>query len=387
MASIAFESVTKTFEGEVDAVADLNLDISDGELLVLVGPSGCGKSTALRMVAGLETPTRGEIFIGDQCVTDVSPRERDVAMVFQSYALYPHMDVKRNLGFGLKMKRMPKEEVQKRVDRAAHLLQLTEHLHKRPGQLSGGQRQRVAMGRAIVREPQVFLMDEPLSNLDAKLRVTMRAEIVALQRELGTTMVHVTHDQVEAMTMGQRVAILQRGVLQQVAPPDELFDQPANVFVATFVGTPAMNLYQGRVLTLGDGSKRLEMGSQVMEYSREELRDAPLARVGDGPVIAGIRPHEVTLRADSTASAAATHIESLGTEVLVHARFAAPVFQAREEAAVSDHDELGAGQLDAQLVIRVDTSAPRPQVGEHLSPHFPPHGLHLFDPLSGARLA
>ena len=217
-------------------------------------------------------------------------------MVFQNYALYPHMDVRRNLGFGLKIKGVPKAVVNERVTAAAQMLELTEHLHKRPGQLSGGQRQRVAMGRAIVREPQVFLMDEPLSNLDAKLRVMMRAEIVALQQELQTTMVHVTHDQVEAMTMGRRVAILRRGVLQQVAPPDELFDSPVNVFVASFIGTPSMNLYHGSVTTPDDGSRRLEMGIEAMDYSTEDLQDTVLARCGDGPVVVGIRPHDVELR-------------------------------------------------------------------------------------------
>ena len=268
MASVAFDSVTKTFDGDVDAVADLTLTIEDGELLVLVGPSGCGKSTALRMVAGLETPTAGDVFIGGECVTEVAPRERDVAMVFQNYALYPHMTVERNLGFGLKIKRMPKSLVVERVAAAAHMLELTEHLQKRPAQLSGGQRQRVAMGRAIVREPQVFLMDEPLSNLDAKLRVAMRAEIVALQQELRTTLVHVTHDQVEAMTMGHRVAILRRGVLQQVAPPDELFDAPVNVFVAGFIGTPAMNLYHSDLTTGDDGFEAPAVGLGHHELRR-----------------------------------------------------------------------------------------------------------------------
>jgi multiple sugar transport system ATP-binding protein len=385
MASVTFEAITKTFDGEVDAVRDLDLAIEDGELLVLVGPSGCGKSTALRMVAGLETPTSGDIFIGDECMTETAPRERDVAMVFQQYALYPHMDVRRNLGFALKMKRMPKAEIRRRVDSAAQLLELTEQMHKKPGQLSGGQRQRVAMGRAIVREPQVFLMDEPLSNLDAKLRATMRAEIVALQHELGTTMVHVTHDQVEAMTMGQRVAILRRGVLQQVAPPDELYDKPANVFVAGFIGTPSMNLYRGVLSTLADGSRRLGLGSGFMDYDADELRGTPLFGCADGAVVLGIRPHNVELRADSGSHAVARLIESLGSEVLVHAGFDAPTFDL-EDTGGTDEDGDEARSLDAQLVMRLDAAAPRPGKGESLSPYFPAARLHLFAADSGTRL-
>ncbi len=387
MASVAFDSVTKTFDGDVDAVADLTLTIEDGELLVLVGPSGCGKSTALRMVAGLETPTAGDVFIGGECVTEVAPRERDVAMVFQNYALYPHMTVERNLGFGLKIKRMPKSLVVERVAAAAHMLELTEHLQKRPAQLSGGQRQRVAMGRAIVREPQVFLMDEPLSNLDAKLRVAMRAEIVALQQELRTTLVHVTHDQVEAMTMGHRVAILRRGVLQQVAPPDELFDAPVNVFVAGFIGTPAMNLYHSDLTTGDDGSRHLRLGSATMSYGATEQRDTALARSPDGPVVVGVRPHDVELRSDATARATTKLVESLGSELLVHAGFDAPVFNPEADSDAADDEELTAKRLDAQLVVRLDASAPRPRPGETLHPHFPATGLHLFDVETEARLA
>ncbi len=387
MASVAFNSVTKTFDDDVDAVADLTLTIDDGELLVLVGPSGCGKSTALRMVAGLETPTAGDVFIGGDCVTDVAPRERDVAMVFQNYALYPHMTVERNLGFGLRIKRLPKAAIAERVAAAAHMLELTEHLHKRPAQLSGGQRQRVAMGRAIVREPQVFLMDEPLSNLDAKLRVTMRAEIVALQQELRTTLVHVTHDQVEALTMGHRVAILRRGVLQQqVAPPDELFGAPVNVFVAGFIGTPAMNLYHGHATTGDDGSRRLALGSATMSYSAEDQRDTALERCPDGPVVVGIRPHDVELRSDATAGATTKLVESLGSELLVHAGFDAPVFNPEADSDTADDDDLTTRRLDAQLVVRLDLSAPRPRPGDTLHPHFPAAGLHLFDAETETRL-
>jgi multiple sugar transport system ATP-binding protein len=386
MASVAFQSVTKTFDGGVDAVADLDLTVEDGELLVLVGPSGCGKSTALRMIAGLETPTKGEVFIGEECVTEMAPRERDVAMVFQNYALYPHMTVERNLGFGLRIQRMPKALIAERVAAAAHMLELTEHLHKRPAQLSGGQRQRVAMGRAIVREPEVFLMDEPLSNLDAKLRGTMRAEIVALQRELRTTLVHVTHDQTEAMTMGQRVAILRRGVLQQVAPPEELFDAPRNVFVAGFIGTPAMNLYRGHVTTGDDGARQLALGSTTMSYSPAEQRDTALGRCPDGPVVVGVRPHDVELGSGGEARAVTKLVESLGSELLVHAGFDAPLFSAEPDAATAD-DDVTTRRLDAQLVIRLDVSARRPRVGEAIHPRFPAAALHLFDAGDETRLA
>ena len=360
--------------------------MNDGELMVLVGPSGCGKSTALRMIAGLETPTGGDVFIGDKCVTFVSPRERDGAMVFQNYALYPHMDVRRNLGFGLKITRTPKDDINARVARAAQMLELTEYLDKRPGQLSGGQRQRVAMGRAIVREPQVFLMDEPLSNLDAKLRATMRAEIVALQRELRTTMVHVTHDQVEALTMGHRVAILQRGSLQQLGPPEELFDEPANVFVASFIGTPSMNLYQGRVSTRDDSSRQIEFGPELMTYGNAELRGTTLERCDDGFVTVGIRPHHVEVRSDSAARATVSLIESLGTELLVHATFEGPLHSFDADAGAPDADAEGSRRLNAQLVMRLDVSAPRPRVGEALAPHFPAADLHLFDAQTGKRL-
>src|SRR5512133_3778475 len=244
MAEIEFIDVQKVYEDGTQAVFDLNLEINDGELMVLVGPSGCGKTTALRMVAGLEEITDGELRIGDRVVNDLTPKERNIAMVFQSYALYPHMTVEDNLAFSLKLHKMPKAEVQQRVQRAAKILQIEEFLKRKPRALSGGQRQRVAMGRAIVREPEAFLMDEPLSNLDAKLRVQMRAEISKLQRSLATTTIYVTHDQVEAMTMGDRVAVMSLGRLQQVDTPQKLYDEPANLFVAGFIGTPPMNLLE-----------------------------------------------------------------------------------------------------------------------------------------------
>jgi len=247
VAEVKFEHVDKVFDNGVKAVSDMTLDIRDGEFLVLVGPSGCGKTTALRMVAGLEAISNGTVSIGDKVVNDLTSKDRDIAMVFQNYALYPHLSVADNIAFGLRLRKEPKEKIAKQVEWAAKLLDLVPYLDRRPKELSGGQRQRVAMGRAIVREPKVFLMDEPLSNLDAKLRVQMRAEISNLQKQLGTTTIYVTHDQVEAMTMGDRVAVMSMGVLQQVAPPQVLYDEPANLFVAGFIGTPPMNLFEARV--------------------------------------------------------------------------------------------------------------------------------------------
>src|SRR5438093_10284258 len=250
MANVTFDRVTKKF-GDVAAVNDLNLDIADGEFLVLVGPSGCGKSTALRMIAGLEEITSGMLKIGDRVVNDLAPKDRDVAMVFQSYALYPHMSVRDNLAFGLKLRKVPRAEIERRVNETGKLLELSPLLDRKPKQLSGGQRQRVALGRAIVREPKVFLMDEPLSNLDAKLRVQTRAEILRLHRRLGATMIYVTHDQVEAMTMGDRIAVMRDGLLQQAGTPQDLYSSPANLFVAGFIGSPAMNLAAAKTSDAG----------------------------------------------------------------------------------------------------------------------------------------
>ena len=252
MAGITFDDVTKIYGDGHRAVSDLNLDVRDGEFVVLVGPSGCGKTTALRLIAGLEEISEGQIRIGDRVVNNLPPGARDIAMVFQNYALYPHMTVAENIGFALRMRKVPKEEARRRIEETARIIGLVDHLDRKPRQLSGGQRQRVAMGRAIVREPQVFLMDEPLSNLDAKLRTEMRAEIASLQREIGVTTMYVTHDQVEAMTMGTRIAVMRDGRLQQQGPPQQLYDEPANLFVAAFVGSPAMNLLKGRIERDGD---------------------------------------------------------------------------------------------------------------------------------------
>ena len=274
MATVRFDEATRIYPGgDTPAVDKLNIDVADGEFLVLVGPSGCGKSTSLRMLAGLEEVNGGKIWIGDRDVTDLSPKDRDVAMVFQNYALYPHMSVADNMGFALKIAGVDKGEIRKRVEEAANILDLTQYLERKPKALSGGQRQRVAMGRAIVRSPQVFLMDEPLSNLDAKLRVQTRTQIASLQRRLGVTTVYVTHDQVEAMTMGDRIALLKDGILQQCATPREMYDQPANLFVAGFIGSPAMNLV---AVPVGpDGAK---FGNHTVAIPREGAGEAAVAR-------------------------------------------------------------------------------------------------------------
>src|SRR5215208_126443 len=290
MAEVTFDEVDKVFDGGVQAVYDLSLEVRDGEFLVLVGPSGCGKTTALRMVAGLEEITDGTVAIGGRIVNDLSPKERDVAMVFQNYALYPHMSVAENIAFGLLLRKATKNVIEERVRWAANMLDLTPYLNRRPKELSGGQRQRVAMGRAIVRQPQAFLMDEPLSNLDAKLRVQMRSEISRMQRDLGTTMIYVTHDQTEAMTMGTKVAVMKKGDLQQVDAPETLFARPNNLFVAGFIGSPAMNLLNAEV-SGSNGSVFVEFGGTRLRVDDEAVRERPALKRYDGrPVVLGIRP-------------------------------------------------------------------------------------------------
>jgi multiple sugar transport system ATP-binding protein len=324
MATVTLGSVNKVYENGFQAIYDLSLDIADSEFLVLVGPSGCGKSTALRMVAGLESISSGELRIGDRVVNDVEPKDRDIAMVFQNYALYPHMTVYDNIGFALKLARVPRPEIDSRVRKAAAILELEPWLDRKPGQLSGGQRQRVAMGRAIVRQPAAFLMDEPLSNLDAKLRVQMRAEIARLQRDLAVTTIYVTHDQVEAMTMGDRVAVLKDGYLQQVGAPQHLYDEPTNVFVAAFIGSPSMNLYEG-VVTL-NGEKSVEIGSQRVALAPEALEKHPALQAYDGQrVVVGIRPEDFEDAAvatnappDRRLKATVRLVEALGSELMVH---------------------------------------------------------------------
>ena len=343
MATVQLDKINKVYDNGYHAIHDLDLDIQDKEFLVLVGPSGCGKSTALRMVAGLETISGGEMKIGDRVVNDVEPKDRDIAMVFQNYALYPHMTVYDNIGFALKLAKVPKDEIDTRVRKAAEILELTVNLDRKPGQLSGGQRQRVAMGRAIVRQPAAFLMDEPLSNLDAKLRVQMRAEIAALQRELGVTTVYVTHDQIEAMTMGDRVAVLKDGYLQQVDTPQNLYDRPDNVFVAAFIGSPSMNLYESTVTVDGDGGS-LTIGSQTINLDPSVLAKRPKLRDYNGKkVVLGIRPEDFEDAALATdggegksLTAPVTLLESLGSEIMVHFRLDATRVDSGDPDAVEE---------------------------------------------------
>ncbi|OAP35063.1 ABC transporter ATP-binding protein [Sinorhizobium glycinis] len=336
MAGIELRNINKIYGNSFHALHDLSFDIKDGEFMVFVGPSGCGKSTALRMIAGLESISSGELKIDDRLVNDVDPKERDIAMVFQSYALYPHKTVRENIAFPLLMAGLPKAEIDSRVNEAARILELTTLLDRKPALLSGGQRQRVAMGRAIVRKPAAFLMDEPLSNLDAKLRVQMRAEIASLQRKLNVTTIYVTHDQVEAMTMGDRVAVMKGGVLQQVDTPQNLYKRPDNVFVAAFIGSPSMNLYEavlnGRTLTLGSNS--FEIPDRVFE-GRPSLNGA-----SNRQVIVGIRPehmNDAAIRPSSAEiSAPVTLVEALGSESMVHLNIDASWVDAGDPDAVAD---------------------------------------------------
>src|SRR6186997_488286 len=325
MASVTFDGVGKQYPDGTRAVSGMSLDIADGEFMVLVGPSGCGKTTALRMLAGLEDISEGIIKIGDRVVNNVPSRDRDIAMVFQSYALYPHLSVYENIAFGLKVKKVPKEEIDKRVKDAAQTLGLTDFLGRKPSALSGGQRQRVAMGRAIVRHPQAFLMDEPLSNLDAKLRVQTRAEIAKLQDDLGTTTIYVTHDQIEAMTMGDRVAVMRKGELQQVAAPQELYDRPVNLFVGGFIGSPAMNLVE-TTLEASNGTLHALVGDERLGLSSELLDKRPALKGFEGKlVVLGIRPEDLEDAAIET-DAPPDHrlkgkvelTEALGSEIMVH---------------------------------------------------------------------
>ncbi len=356
MASVSFKGATRLYPGGTKPAVDkLDLEIRDGEFLVLVGPSGCGKSTSLRMLAGLEDVNEGAIYIGDRDVTDVPPKDRDIAMVFQNYALYPHMTVAENMGFALKIAGVSKEERAQRVLEAAKLLDLEPYLNRKPKALSGGQRQRVAMGRAIVRQPQVFLMDEPLSNLDAKLRVQTRTQIASLQRRLGVTTVYVTHDQVEAMTMGDRVAVLKDGVLQQVDSPRALYDKPKNVFVAGFIGSPAMNLLQ---LAIVDGG--VQFGDEILPVDRSIL-----AKTNSKKVTVGIRPEKLT-PAPHGLVADVDVVEELGSDGYLYGR----------------------AQLDGTeqaIVVRVDTLN-HPRAGEKIHLHADKDSLHLFDVESGERL-
>jgi multiple sugar transport system ATP-binding protein len=386
MAPITLEKVTKVYPNGFEAVHELDLDVADGEFMVLVGPSGCGKTTALRMVAGLEEITAGTLRIGDRVVNEVEPKDRDIAMVFQNYALYPHMTVAQNIGFGLRLRKVPRSDIRQKVAQAADLLGLTEWLDRRPAQLSGGQRQRVAMGRAIVREPSVFLMDEPLSNLDAKLRVQMRAEVARIQRRLGVATLYVTHDQVEAMTMGDRVAVLRAGVLQQCDKPQALYDKPENLFVAGFMGSPAMNLFEA---TVGEEAASVTIGSQVIRLpaSLQEARPS-LRSYANRPVVVGIRPEDFPLLdADlPTNSESAVFegnvelVEALGSELLVH--FTTDAHQV--EVADTKHEDaegLAEGALvkGGEGVARVDARA-NLNGGGRARFRLDPTRVHFFDP-------
>ena len=388
MANITIRALTKTYPNGTNAIRGVDLDVTDGEFLVLVGPSGCGKSTLLRMIAGLEEVTDGSIAIGERDVTDAAPRDRDIAMVFQSYALYPHMTVRRNIGYPLKLAGVPAAELDARVDAAARTLQLESVLDRKPGQLSGGQRQRVAMGRAIVRKPAAFLMDEPLSNLDAKLRVQMRAEIARLQREFETTTVYVTHDQVEAMTMGDRVAVLNAGRVEQCDTPRNLYDRPANLFVAAFIGSPAMNLFTGTVEAT-DGGLVVRSGGVDVLVGDTAAFDELAAWIGRD-VTVGIRPESTSVesfgRGSPSVDATVDFVEELGSELIVHTT--APALRRSDVVAsaiiAASDDE---GTADDQLLRTsgsnlVTKMPPRTDVraGDRLRLHLDPAQLHLFDP-------
>ena len=390
MAEIAYEHVSKIYPDGTQAVHDLELEIQDAELMVLVGPSGCGKTTALRMLAGLEEISDGEIRIGDRIVNDLTPKDRDIAMVFQSYALYPHMTVAQNLAFGLKLRKLPKKEVEERVQRAARILQIEEFLKRKPRALSGGQRQRVAMGRAIVREPQAFLMDEPLSNLDAKLRVQMRAEIHQLQRRLGVTTIYVTHDQVEAMTMGDRVAVMNAGHLQQVDTPQVLYDHPVNEFVAGFIGSPSINLVESE-LVRSNGNLEVTVGEHKLTVDDQLARNR--SGLGDyvgKKIILGIRPEDfedVAIEPDAPADrrikVTADLTEPLGSEVLVH--FGTEATAVVSSAAAADAGEdadirLGEGdEITTRLIARVSPKS-RIALGQQVELAVDTTRLYFFDP-------
>jgi multiple sugar transport system ATP-binding protein len=392
MAEVVFDEVDKVFPNGVQAVRSLSLDVRDGEFLVLVGPSGCGKTTALRMVAGLEAISGGTISIGGRVVNDLSPKERDVAMVFQNYALYPHLSVADNIAFGLRLRREPKTVISERVGWAAKLLDLTPYLLRRPKELSGGQRQRVAMGRAIVRQPQAFLMDEPLSNLDAKLRVQMRADIAKLQRDLGTTTIYVTHDQVEAMTMGDRVAVMNHGVLQQVDTPQRLYDDPANLFVAGFIGTPPMNLLEANVASQ-NGAVEVAVGGQRIGLSDEAIRRFPEVRGRDGRrVILGVRAdnlHRADRRPELPAITADLElIEALGSQSIAYFRVDAMAIGVDEDLlAEAEMDGEGVTAARPNLVASLPPDdADTLRAGERIPLAIDTKHIHLFDAESGAPL-
>ena len=390
MAQITLDNLTKRYPDGYEAVRDMSMEIKDGEFVILVGPSGCGKSTALRMIAGLEDITEGELRIGDDVVNDKAPRDRNIAMVFQNYALYPHMSVRDNMGFALKLKHVDKGEIDKKVTEAARILDLEPHLDRKPSQLSGGQRQRVAMGRAIVREPAVFLMDEPLSNLDAKLRVQMRTEVSRIQQRLGTTTVYVTHDQTEAMTLGDRVAVMRAGLIQQVGSPMELYNEPVNLFVAGFVGSPAMNFMPA---TVEGDTVKLPFGDVTLP---SELHDAVRDHHGK-QLIAGIRPEhfeDASLVGDAldrgtTFTANIEVVESMGAELYAHFSVASDATiesqELRELAEDAGGGEVPMAGEEGRIVARLDPAS-KVSVGQEAELFVDATRLHLFDPENGVNL-
>jgi len=395
MAEVALDGVSKVYPDGTRAVDSMNLEIEDGEFMVLVGPSGCGKTTALRMVAGLEEISEGTLRIGDRIVNDLTPRERDIAMVFQSYALYPHLSVYDNIAFSLKLHKLPKAEIEKRVHDAARILDLEPLLKRKPKALSGGQRQRVAMGRAIVRQPSAFLMDEPLSNLDAKLRVQMRAEISELQRNLGVTTIYVTHDQVEAMTMGDRVAVMRKGELQQAAEPQELYDHPVNLFVAGFIGSPAMNMLEA-TLQRDDGGLKVVTGSQEIPLGEETMHERPALHGYEGrTIVLGIRPEDLEdyqLAGDTAhggrLEGTVTLREALGAEIVVHfAVDAPPAFTAEVKELAEDIGDVDRStshtQSSSAVVVGRFGARSRVRPGDLVDVAVDTRQLHFFDVETG----
>ncbi len=374
MADVRFEHVYKRYGENPPVITDLNLHIEDHEFLVLVGPSGCGKSTALRMIAGLEDISEGTLYIGDRAVNDVAPKDRDIAMVFQNYALYPHMSVYDNMAFSLKLRGAPKEEIKQRVTRAAEMLGIVDYLPRKPKALSGGQRQRVALGRALVREPKVFLLDEPLSNLDAKLRVATRTEIARLHQTTQTTFVYVTHDQVEAMTMGDRIAVLNAGLIQQLGSPQELYERPANLFVAGFIGSPAMDFFNGTVTRSGDGAT-LKIASRTVTLTGQSAAAAAnAASSGERKVVAGVRPEDFRIASESDANSIpgiVDVVEHLGNEQMIY-------FQAEGSRTTETSEAKG---VTARIAPDVEV-----RVGQNVAVTFDTSRVHLFDAETGKRL-
>jgi multiple sugar transport system ATP-binding protein len=393
MAAISLENVAKTYPNGVEVISDLSLDIGDGEFMVLVGPSGCGKTTALRMVAGLERISKGIVKIGGRVVNDISPKDRDIAMVFQNYALYPHMTVEENIGFSLRLRKLPRSEIKIKVRDTINLLGLTECANRKPLQLSGGQRQRVAMGRAIVREPSAFLMDEPLSNLDAKLRVQMRSEVTRIQRQVGVATLYVTHDQVEAMTMGDRVAVIRAGNLQQCGTPKAIYDDPANIFVASFMGAPPMNLFEG---FMGEGARSVKIGSETLDLPAEVSAARPaLSKWGNQRVIVGVRPEDLSIQSISSATSVEgpgrlrgeiVIIEELGFEQLVHFAIDAQMIVSESEPQADDElAQLGGSARRSECIARVDARI-QLKVGDRVEFGVVPDVLHFFDPVEGSAI-